>query len=137
MAQASGGGGPSPNRLERELAEAVAAFGAAVREPLRAEIGRAEDQIQDPVAQLVRAAAKALGLRVITHAEVPLNELSARPDFAVHTDGSNVGYIEVKRPGKGADPTRWAPKSHDGRQWQKLKYLRNLLVTDGEQWALY
>jgi hypothetical protein len=137
MVQASTSGHGSSNRLERELSAAVAVFGAAVRQPLAEQVGGAEDQIQAPVANLVRAAARSLGLAVITHAEVPLSELSARPDFAVHVEGATVGYIEVKRPGKGADPTRWSVKSHDGRQWQKFKYLPNLLITDGQQWALY
>lgn len=137
MAQVSASRRSLPNRLERELPAAVAAFGASVRQPLMAGVGGAEDQIQAPVAALVRSVARSLGLPVVTHAEVPLKALSARPDFAVYGDSAPIGYIEVKRPGKGADPTKWPAKSHDGRQWQKIQYLYNLLITDGEQWALY
>jgi hypothetical protein len=126
-----------PADFEAKLVTAVAEFGAAIREPLAAMIGQAEDQIGDPVAQLVSAAGRALGLRLVTHAEVALRELSVRPDYAVNSTEGTVGYIEVKRPGKGADPTLWSSRSHDGLQWQKLKLLPNVLYTDGQDWALY
>jgi hypothetical protein len=122
----------------RRLAAAVAEFGAMVRQPLAAGVGRAEDQIAAPVARLVRMAGEALALEVVTHAETPLSELSIRPDFAVDVGGGAVGFIEVKRPGKGADPTAWSARSHDGRQWQTgLRLLPNVLYTDGHEWALY
>ena len=123
--------------LEARLTIAVAEFGAAVREPLAAKLGNPENQIGPAVAVLVKAIGKALGLKVVTHAETPLSELSIRPDYAVHVAGGAVGFIEVKRPGKGADPTAWSARSHDGRQWQKLSLLPNVLYTDGHEWALY
>ncbi len=73
----------------------------------------------------------------MTHAETPLAKLSIRPDYAVHVAGGAVGFIEVKRPGKGADPSVWPVRSHDGRQWQGLRLLPNVLYTDGHDWALY
>jgi hypothetical protein len=115
----------------------VEEFGATVRQPLAAGIGRPEDQIAAPAARLVQAAGRALGLKVVTHAETPLSELSSRPDFAVDVADSAVGFIEVKRPGKGADPTAWSARSHDGRQWLNLRLLPNVLYTDGSEWALY
>lgn len=123
--------------FHEQLSEAVAEFGATVRQPLAAGLGRAEDQIAAPVARLVRKAGQALGLRVVTHAETPLSELSIRPDHAVDVGGGGVGFIEVKRPGKGADPAKWSARSHDGIQWQSMRLLPNVLYTDGCQWALY
>jgi hypothetical protein len=41
-----------------------------------------------------------------------------------------VGFIEVKAPGKGADPRRFN-EEHDKKQWSKLKTLPNLIYTDG------
>ena len=108
-----------------------------VRRPLAAGVGRPEDQIAAPAARLVRMAGQALGLDVVTHAETPLSELSIRPDFAVDVADGAVGFIEVKQPGKGADPAAWSARSHDGRQWQKLRLLPNVLYTDGTEWALY
>src|SRR5579872_37383 len=119
-----------------QLAVAVAEFGATVRQPLAAGLGGAEDQIQAPVAWLVKAAGQALGLNIVPHAETPLSELSIRPDYAIDVADGAVGFIEVKRPGKGADPTAWSARSHDGRQWQNMRLLPNVLYTDGCQWAL-
>jgi hypothetical protein len=48
-----------------------------------------------------------------------------------------TGHIEVKAPGKGADPNIWRKSSHDGKQWEKLKALPNVLYTDGVSWGLY
>lgn len=120
-----------------DLAEIVAEFGEAVREPLAARIGRAEDQIKDPVARLVRAAGEKAHLKVVSHAEAPLAELGARPDFAIVVADGPIGFVEVKRPGKGADPDAWPKGSHDGRQWKNLRLLHNVLYTDGREWALY
>ena len=129
-ARSPGQVGPASGFRSR-LAEAVAEFGATVRLPLAAGLGHAEDQIAGPAARLVRSAGSALGLDVVTHAETPLSELSIRPDFAVYVADGAAGFIEVKRPGKGANPTAWSTRSHDGRQWQKMCLLPNVLYTDG------
>ncbi|MGH7115227.1 MAG: hypothetical protein ACREE9_12105, partial [Stellaceae bacterium] len=47
-----------------------------------------------------------------------------------------AGFIEVKAPGKGADPRRFADQ-HDKEQWQKLKLLPNLVYTDGNSFSLW
>ena len=39
------------------------------------------------------------------------------PDFAVTVHKALVGFIEVKAPGKGADPRKFDKDSHDGQQW--------------------
>ncbi len=43
--------------------------------------------------------------------------------------------MEVKAPGKGADPRRY--KGHDKEQWEKLQSLPNLLYTDGNSFSLW
>lgn len=43
--------------------------------------------------------------------------------------------IEVKAPGKGADPRRFTVE-HDRKQWNKLKSLPNLLYTDGNSFSV-
>jgi hypothetical protein len=43
--------------------------------------------------------------------------------------------VEVKAPGKGADPRRY--KGHDKEQWEKLQSLPNLLYTDGNAFSLW
>ena len=44
--------------------------------------------------------------------------------------------MEVKAPGKGADPRRFTDR-HDKEQWEKLQSLPNLLYTDGNAFSLW
>ena len=68
--------------------------------------------------------------------EQSLSELRTRPDFAVQVQKALIGFIEVKAPGKGADPRKFKDK-HDKEQWDKLKALPNLLYTDGNDFSLW
>ncbi len=52
---------------------------------------------------------------------------NTRPDYAVKVKNALVGFIEVKAPGKGADPRKWKT-GHDKEQWDKLKALPNLPI---------
>jgi Type ISP C-terminal specificity domain/N-6 DNA Methylase len=47
-----------------------------------------------------------------------------------------IGFIEVKAPGKGADPRKFKD-AHDKAQWKKLAALPNLIYTDGNSFALW
>lgn len=47
-----------------------------------------------------------------------------------------VGFIELKAPGKGADPRKFKDK-HDKQQWERLKHLPNLIYTDGNDFSLW
>ena len=68
--------------------------------------------------------------------ETTLTELKTRPDFAVTVGKALVGFIEVKAPGKGADPRKFNDP-HDKEQWDKLKSLPNLVYTDGNSFSLW
>jgi len=48
-----------------------------------------------------------------------------------------IGFIEVKAPGKGSDPTAFPAKSADRLQWEKLKSLPYILYTDGNGFTLW
>ena len=48
-----------------------------------------------------------------------------------------VGHVELKAPSKSIDPATFTNKSHEYKQWQKLKNLPNLLYTNGREWRLY
>ena len=50
-------------------------------------------------------------------------------------DNALIGFIELKAPGKGADPRRF--KGHDKDQWGRLQSLPNLLYSDGNQFSLW
>ena len=68
--------------------------------------------------------------------EVRLPDLMTRPDFAITRQGL-VGFIELKAPGKGSDPTAFPAKSADRLQWDKLKALPNVIYTDGNGFTLW
>ena len=68
--------------------------------------------------------------------ETTLAALSTRPDYAVTNRNELIGFIEIKAPGKGADPRKFA-EDHDKRQWRKLKCLPNLLYTDGNAFSVW
>jgi Type ISP C-terminal specificity domain/N-6 DNA Methylase len=68
--------------------------------------------------------------------ETTLSDLKTIPDFAVTVSNALVGFIEIKAPGKGADPRKFNDP-HDKEQWAKLKSLPNLVYTDGESFSLW
>jgi len=123
------------------LAAAVSAFGATAKKKLSnpAATGAPEDQLRAPLEKLVKDLAEASGIRpeVITLVgETTLAEIRTRPDYSVTRQNALIGFIEVKAPGKGADPGRFTD-DHDKKQWQKLKSLPNLLYTDGSSFSLW
>ena len=124
-----------------KIAEAVSAFGAAAKATLAnpAITGEPEDQLRTPLVALVKALAALTGLAgqdTELVGETKLSDLMIRPDFAVTRKGALIGFIEVKAPGKGADPTKFRDK-HDKTQWEKLKALPNLIYTDGNAFSLW
>lgn len=125
-----------PGKAQAAVAAAVSVFGATAT-PKLAGPGEPEDQLRSPLETLLVSVAKDLGLKVNPVGESSLSDLKVRPDYAIEVDGALAGYIEVKAPGKGADPTAWSARSRDRQQWEKLKELPNVLYTDGNSWALY
>jgi hypothetical protein len=87
---------------------------------------------------LVQEIVAALGwaANVVLIGESSVQELKTRPDFAVTKQNLLVGFIELKAPGKGADPRQFEDQ-HDKEQWQKLKLLPNLVYTDGNSFSLW
>jgi hypothetical protein len=108
------------------LAGAVSRFGASLKPKFSgaAVTGSPEDQLRGPLETLVQDVAGALmpAADVVMIGETSLVELETRPDFAVAKQNLLVGFIEVKAPGKGADPRRFYDR-HDKAQWQKLRSL--------------
>jgi hypothetical protein len=127
--------------VSKTVTEAVSAFGASAKSKLAniAITGAPEDQLRGPLETLVRDLAEIGGLppgAVHLVGETTLAHLKTRPDYAVSVDNALVGFIEVKAPGKGADPRRF-DDSHDKEQWAKLKSLPNLIYTDGDAFSLW
>ncbi|MBZ4194739.1 MAG: DNA methyltransferase [Candidatus Contendobacter sp.] len=94
-----------------------------------------EDQLKAPMLTLLTGTAEMLGLTIAMLTEVQDRERSGRPDIGVVAQALLAGYVELKAPGKGADPAKF--KTQDRAQWEKFRDLPNLLYTDGNQWALY
>lgn len=123
------------------LEAAISAFGAATKGKLsnKAASGAPEDQLRAPLETLFRDLALLVGLPAKAMnlvGESTLAHLATRPDYAVTVSNALIGFIEVKAPGKGADPRRFSDP-HDKGQWEKLKSLPNLLYTDGNSFSLW
>ncbi|MGY6709020.1 MAG: type ISP restriction/modification enzyme [Rhizobiaceae bacterium] len=122
------------------LAEAISAYGASLKPKLAnpAIGGQPEDQLRGPLETLVKVLADVGGIQGAVHlvGETSLADIKTRPDFAVTVNQTLVGFIEVKAPGKGADPRHFSD-THDKDQWGKLKSLPNLLYTDGRAFSLW
>lgn len=121
------------------LEGAVSGFGSAVKGKLAkiAISGAPEDQLRGPLENLLHDLAQLGGLpanNVKFIGEAALSDLKTRPDYAVTMADALVGFIEVKAPGKGADPRKFKDE-HDKAQWNKLKSLPNLLYTDGNDFS--
>jgi hypothetical protein len=126
---------------EKTFESAVSAYGASVKSKLAniAIAGAPEDQLRAPLETLVHNLAEIGGLltnSVHLVGETSLAHLKTRPDYAVTASKALVGFIEVKAPGKGADPRRF-DDPHDRDQWVKLKSLPNLMYTDGTAFSLW
>ena len=124
-----------------KLEDVVSTFGASTKSKLanKAATGAPEDQLRGPLETLIRDLALLAGLPkgiVTLVGESTLSELATRPDYAVTVENALVGFIEVKAPGKGADPRRFTDP-HDKKQWAKLKSLPNILYTDGNAFSIW
>lgn len=127
--------------MMKTLEDAVARFGADIRAKLNdpSATGESEDQLRSPLENLIsdiNALIGKAGEGINAIGEVRLPDLMTRPDYAVTRDGL-IGFIEVKAPGKGSDPTAFPAKSADRLQWDKLKSLPNILYTDGNGFTLW
>jgi hypothetical protein len=123
-----------------DLKQAIAQFGAEAKAKLAnpSAAGEPEDQLRAPLEGLFADLAELCGFQrawLAAVGESSLSTLQTRPDYAITLRNVLVGYVEIKAPGKGADPRRY--KGHDKEQWEKLQSLPNLLYTDGNSFSLW
>jgi hypothetical protein len=128
-------------KVINSLSDAVSRFGASLKPKLSGQgaAGAPEDQLRAPLESLITDIAQILLFKVgdvVAIGESTLSALQTRPDYAVTVGNALVGFIEVKAPGKGADPNRFRD-AHDRAQWGKLKSLPNLIYTDGNAFSLW
>jgi hypothetical protein len=94
------------------LADAISEFGKEAKARLAnsAATGQPEDQLRTPLVNLFDHFAELTGKsgHVTLVGETTLAGAQTRPDFAVTVGAGKakalIGFIEVKAPGKGADP---------------------------------
>ena len=127
--------------MSKTVAEAVSAYGASAKAKLAnvAIAGAPEDQLRGPLEDARKGPRRDRRLApgaVHLVGETSLADIKTRPDFAVTVSNALVGFIEVKAPGKGADPRKFTDP-HDKDQWEKLKSLPNLIYTDGNAFSLW
>ena len=131
----------SPGWFEMvDLKKAISRFGAEAKAKLSnpSATGEPEDQLRAPLEGVFADLAELCGFKrewLSAVGESSLAALKTRPDYAITLRNVLVGYVEIKAPGKGADPRRY--KGHDKEQWQKLQSLPNLLYTDGNSFSLW
>jgi N-6 DNA Methylase len=123
------------------LESAVSSFGQAAKTKLTAIAakGNPEDQLRTPFEQFIGDLAELCRLnryKLTLVGESSIADLKIRPDFAVSYWDKLVGFIEVKAPGKGADPRKFKDP-HDREQWKKLSAIPNLIYTDGNSFSLW
>ena len=122
----------------------ISQFGVEAKRRLGSVVaGRPEEQLRAPLDVLLPGLAEACGLppgSVFLVPETPMPDLAIRPDFAVMRKRGRgdelLGFVEIKRPGKGADPRRFTDP-HDRKQWKKLQVLPNLIYTDGNEFFVW
>ena len=119
---------------------AIAHYGTAAKTKLHnvGASGEPEDQLLAPFEGLIESLAELCGIprnMVAAVGESSIAELKTRPDYAITLRDVLVGFVEIKAPGKGADPRRF--RGHDKDQWEKLHSLPNLMYTDGNQFSLW
>ncbi len=119
---------------------AISRYGALAKAKLAnaSAAGEPEDQLRAPLEALFADLTEICGLpreALTAVGETAISSLKTRPDYAITLHGALVGFVEVKAPGKGADPRKY--KGHDKDQWDKLQSLPNLLYTDGNAFSLW
>jgi hypothetical protein len=102
----------NPKAMELTLDKAIANFGAKTKEKLAnpAATGQPEDQLRAPFEHLLADLAELSDLAkgaVTAVGESAQSDLKTRPDYSVTVHNALVGFVELKAPGKGADPRKF------------------------------
>jgi hypothetical protein len=131
----------SREAMKPTIESSIATFGAKAKAKLASPVatGAPEDQLRAPFEQLLTDLAELCHLpktAVTLVGESSVSDLKVRPDYAITVHKALVGFIELKAPGKGADPRKFKDP-HDKAQWEKLHSLPNILYSDGNSFSLW
>lgn len=97
--------------------------------------GEPEDQLRGPFEVFLQEVGQARGLKVVCTGETKLAGRLGKPDYAVHAGTLLAGYVELKAPGNGANPSRFTGRNLE--QWKRFAAIPNLIYCDGNDWGLY
>jgi hypothetical protein len=127
--------------MNLSIETAISDFGSAAKRKLAnpAVSGQPEDQLRAPFERLIEDVAAICNFgtgTVVAVGEAAQRDLKTRPDYSITVNKTLVGFVELKAPGKGANPSRFRDP-HDKEQWERLRSLPNLLYTDGNSFGLW
>ncbi len=98
-----------------------------------------EETLTAPVRELIESIAASLGVKgllVVDKAPVVVGDISLGvPDISAYHRGLLRLVVELKSPGRGADPTSFTGRERS--QWERYKQLPNVIYTDGNTWTLW
>ena len=121
---------------EKAVLAALRKFAGAVTAKMTTlTAGEREDQLRAPFETFMQEVGQAIAREVLRTGEVRLPGRLGKPDYAVHAPKILAGYVELKAPGLGADPSRFAGRNRD--QWKRFSAIPNLIYCDGNEWGLY
>ena len=116
--------------------EVLTRFADAVKNKFSSSVNPSpEEQLKDPVGELLSSLGELLNLDIDWRPEVRPDDVDGRPDIGVLTNELLSGLMELKRPGLGARAERFTGRNR--QQWNRFKSLPNLIYTDGSEWSLY
>lgn len=121
--------------MPSQITEALKAYAETVHTKFSSGVkGEPEDQLRSPMETLLRQCGEALEVSVIPIGETLLEALG-KPDFGIAVDKLLCGHLELKAPGKGAEPKTYT--GHDAKQWLRFAELPNIIYSDGIEWSLF
>ncbi len=98
--------------------------------------GDPEDQLKSHLRPFIERCGQALGfVPIVAKTESRYAEVGGRPDLGIAVRAALTGHMELKAPGRGANPSRF--KGREREQWNNFQNLPNLIYTEGAEWTLF
>ncbi len=98
-----------PAAEEKAVLAALRKFAGAVTAKMTTlTASEPEDQLRAPFESFMQEVGQATARQVVCTGETRLPGRLGKPDYAIHTPKILAGYVELKAPGTGADPSRFA-----------------------------
>lgn len=95
-----------------------------------------EDQLKPAVTNLLISIGQQTQKQVKVRTEAHPHDVNGRPDLGVAISNLLCGFVELKAPGLGSNPSK-LKGDQNKKQWENFKSIPNLIYTDGNEWSLY